>query len=127
MIICCTLRDNQQQLLRGHMYCCQAALCLARLEVDWGATRPRPTRPALAETCSHTGRCRFTHGRPDVQLLCDYCHTKFGWPLDKTGELLQPVLKASLPCCCTGGRVCDWPMMPATPAVPGRACKQEVS
>ena len=53
---------------------------------------------ARSRPCSQTGRCRFTHGRPDVQLLCDYCHNKFGWPLDKTGELLQPVLKACLPC-----------------------------
>ena len=37
--------------------------------------------------------CRFTHGRPDVQLLRDYCHKKFGWPQDKAEELLQPVLK----------------------------------
>ena len=37
---------------------------------------------------------RFTHARPDLQLLRHYTHTKFGWPEDKVDVLLEPVLKA---------------------------------
>ena len=36
---------------------------------------------------------RFTHGRPDEQLLRKFCHEKFGWAPDKVDQILAPVLK----------------------------------
>ena len=41
--------------------------------------------PALQE--------RFTHARPDLQLLRGFCRDKFGWAADKVDQLLVPVLK----------------------------------
>ncbi|KAK9904154.1 hypothetical protein WJX75_005482 [Coccomyxa subellipsoidea] len=37
---------------------------------------------------------RFTHGRPDAQLLRTFCKEKFNWNSDKVDEILEPVLKA---------------------------------
>eukprot|EP00884_Botryococcus_braunii_P002641 jgi/Botrbrau1/12378/Bobra.0084s0003.2 len=36
----------------------------------------------------------FTYGRPDIELLRTFCWEKFGWPRDKSEQLLLPVLKA---------------------------------
>lgn len=38
-------------------------------------------------------RDKFTYGRPDLQLLRQFCLDKFGWSQDKADELLVPVLK----------------------------------
>jgi hypothetical protein len=38
---------------------------------------------------------RFTHGRPDAQLLRTFCKEKFNWNSDKVDEILEPVLKVS--------------------------------
>lgn len=35
----------------------------------------------------------FTYGRPDIELLRTFCWEKFGWPRDKSEQLLLPVLK----------------------------------
>ncbi|KAK9806600.1 hypothetical protein WJX73_007536 [Symbiochloris irregularis] len=37
---------------------------------------------------------KFTHARPDLQLLRTFCRDKFGWTPDKVDQLLLPVLKA---------------------------------
>jgi DNA excision repair protein ERCC-5 len=39
----------------------------------------------------------FTYGRPDLELLRQFCWDKFGWSKDKTEQLLLPVLKV-IPC-----------------------------
>lgn len=36
---------------------------------------------------------RFTHGRPDAELLRIFCREKFGWNTDKVDQILEPVLK----------------------------------
>mmetsp|Transcript_9936 Transcript_9936/g.23082 ORF Transcript_9936/g.23082 Transcript_9936/m.23082 type:complete len:241 (-) Transcript_9936:52-774(-) len=36
---------------------------------------------------------RFRWGKPDLKLLLAFCAGKFGWPHDKTKEVLVPVLK----------------------------------
>lgn len=41
-------------------------------------------------------RDKFTYGRPDLQLLRQFCLDKFGWPQDKADELLVPVLKVGM-------------------------------
>lgn len=41
---------------------------------------------------------RFTHGRPDAQLLRTFCKEKFNWNSDKVDEILEPVLKVSTIC-----------------------------
>ncbi|GLI68761.1 hypothetical protein VaNZ11_013252, partial [Volvox africanus] len=38
-------------------------------------------------------KTRFSFGRPDIQLLRQFCSDKFGWTSDKVDELLVPVLK----------------------------------
>lgn len=38
---------------------------------------------------------RFTHGRPDAELLRNFCKEKFNWGPDKVDEILEPVLKVS--------------------------------
>lgn len=42
-------------------------------------------------------RDKFTYGRPDLQLLRQFCLDKFGWPQDKADELLVPVLRVICP------------------------------
>ena len=42
-------------------------------------------------------RDKFTYGRPDLQLLRQFCLDKFGWPQGKADELLVPVLKVICP------------------------------
>lgn len=36
---------------------------------------------------------RFTYGRPDAQLIRNFCLEKFGWNFEKVDEILDPVLK----------------------------------
>ena len=43
---------------------------------------------------------RFTHGRPDAQLLRAFCKEKFNWNADKVDEILEPVLKVRTPSPC---------------------------
>lgn len=43
---------------------------------------------------------RFTHGRPDAELLRNFCKEKFNWGPDKVDEILEPVLKVRIPPCC---------------------------
>ena len=36
---------------------------------------------------------RFTYGRPDAQLIRNFCLEKFGWNFEKVDQILDPVLK----------------------------------
>ena len=54
--------------------CASALLCLEQARVD-------------------DSKERFTHGRPDGQLLQTFCREKFGWAPDKVDQILEPVLK----------------------------------
>ena len=39
-------------------------------------------------------RDRITYGRPDLDMLRQFCSERFGWLPSKTSELLEPVAKA---------------------------------
>ena len=45
-------------------------------------------QPALDES-----KERFTYGRPDAQLIRNFCLEKFGWNFEKVDQILDPVLK----------------------------------
>jgi len=40
---------------------------------------------------------RFTYGRPDAQLIRNFCLEKFGWNFEKVDQILDPVLKVACP------------------------------
>ena len=40
-----------------------------------------------------TNRDQITFARPDLEHLRIFCNEKFGWPFNKTDELMVPVLK----------------------------------
>ena len=46
---------------------------------------------------------RFTYGRPDAQLIRNFCLEKFGWNFEKVDEILDPVLKVG---CLSQAAVC---------------------
>lgn len=48
-------------------------------------------QPALDES-----KERFTYGRPDAQLIRNFCLEKFGWNFEKVDQILDPVLKVLL-------------------------------
>ena len=54
------------------------------------------TSPILPSSKVDESRDKFTYGRPDLQLLRQFCLDKFGWPQDKADELLVPVLKVGI-------------------------------
>ena len=43
-----------------------------------------------------TNREQITFARPDLEHLRIFCNEKFGWPFNKTDELMVPVLKVRL-------------------------------
>ena len=51
---------------------------------------------ALAQAKVDTNKDKITYGRPDLQLLRNFCNLKFGWAYAKTDEIMEPVIKASL-------------------------------
>lgn len=40
-----------------------------------------------------TNKEQITFARPDLEHLRIFCNEKFGWPFNKTDELMVPVLK----------------------------------
>ena len=44
-----------------------------------------------------TNREQVTFARPDLEHLRIFCNEKFGWPFNKTDELMVPVLKVCNP------------------------------
>ncbi len=52
------------------------------------ADLPTAVQPSLDES-----KERFTYGRPDAQLIRNFCLEKFGWNFEKVDQILDPVLK----------------------------------
>ena len=44
-----------------------------------------------------TNREQITFARPELEHLRIFCNEKFGWPFNKTDELMVPVLKVTSP------------------------------
>ena len=63
--------------LMGYSQTCQQSCACAQAKVD-------------------TNKDKITYGRPDLQLLRNFCNLKFGWAYSKTDEIMEPVIKASL-------------------------------
>ncbi|KAI1899692.1 hypothetical protein AGOR_G00064390 [Albula goreensis] len=65
---------------------------LRKLQLHPGFPNPAVSQAYLQPAVDESGAA-FTWGRPHLDLIKDFCLSRFGWSSKKTEEVLQPVMK----------------------------------
>ena len=72
-----------------------------RMRRQWelpGNFPSRAVQDAYSNARVDSSLSRFTFGRPNGDLIQEFCSEKFGWPGQRVHDILQPILKARDAC-----------------------------